>query len=294
MLTIFSIPKPFTGHTGIIQENAIRSWISCIPGVEVILLGDEEGTGDVAIRYGCRHIPFIELNESGTPILSYAFEKVQEIAIYDQICYVNGDIIFLSGVSRALASIKSPRFLMVGRRTNLDVSILINLQDPIERKTLANRVNDFGEQDKPWAIDFFIFPKGQVRNMPRFVVGRAGWDNWMIWYHTKSIRVPVIDATPVVVAVHQKHDYGHVRNGSGAQWEGPESEANRMIMGGWERRYYSILDSDYYIRPDGEIKWTRISSAFLKQKGKRMIIALIPDSLLQKIRMMNASGRGKR
>ncbi len=46
MLTIFSIPKPFEGHIGIIQRNAIQSWIA-LSGCEVILCADEYGTAEI-------------------------------------------------------------------------------------------------------------------------------------------------------------------------------------------------------------------------------------------------------
>ena len=42
MLTIFSTPKPFRGHIGVIQRNAIESWKRIHPDVEIILFGDEE------------------------------------------------------------------------------------------------------------------------------------------------------------------------------------------------------------------------------------------------------------
>ena len=42
MLTIFSCPKPFRGHFGMIQRNAIRSWTLLKPTPDVILIGDEK------------------------------------------------------------------------------------------------------------------------------------------------------------------------------------------------------------------------------------------------------------
>ena len=51
MLTIFAIPKPFQGHVSIIQRNAIQSWTKLHPDCEVILLGDEPGTGTVAAEF---------------------------------------------------------------------------------------------------------------------------------------------------------------------------------------------------------------------------------------------------
>ena len=54
MFTIFAVPKPFQGHIGLIQENAIRSWVALDADHEVILLGDEDGTAEVSRRLGVR------------------------------------------------------------------------------------------------------------------------------------------------------------------------------------------------------------------------------------------------
>jgi len=73
MLTIFSVPKPFHGRIGVIQTNAIRSWVLLRPACEVILFGNEEGTAEIASRFGIRHIPDVERNEYGTPLVSSVF-----------------------------------------------------------------------------------------------------------------------------------------------------------------------------------------------------------------------------
>lgn len=52
MLTIFSIPKAFNGHIGDIQRNAINSWTRLQPECEILLLGDDEGTGKAADENG--------------------------------------------------------------------------------------------------------------------------------------------------------------------------------------------------------------------------------------------------
>ncbi len=48
MLTIFTAPKSFYGHIGVIQTNAIRSWLLLCPECEIILFGGEEGIAEVA------------------------------------------------------------------------------------------------------------------------------------------------------------------------------------------------------------------------------------------------------
>ena len=50
MLTLFTAPKPFRGHIGLIQANAIRSWMALAPDIEVLLVGDEPGLAEAARR----------------------------------------------------------------------------------------------------------------------------------------------------------------------------------------------------------------------------------------------------
>jgi hypothetical protein len=67
MITIFSVPKPFTGHIAIIQENAIKSWMQLDPEIEIILYGDEEGIEEICEKYDLIHVNNIKKNEYGTP-----------------------------------------------------------------------------------------------------------------------------------------------------------------------------------------------------------------------------------
>src|SRR5882672_3267092 len=46
-LTIFSAPKAFKGHVAIIQQNAIRSWLSLRPKPRVILFCEDAATSEV-------------------------------------------------------------------------------------------------------------------------------------------------------------------------------------------------------------------------------------------------------
>ena len=64
--------------------------------------------------------------------------------------------------------------------------------------------------------------------MPAFVIGRPGWDNWLLWYPL-SLGVPVVDASSVVRAVHQNHDYGYHPQGEKGVWEGEEAQENYRL-----------------------------------------------------------------
>ena len=69
MLTIVSSPKPFEGHIGLIQRNAIGSWVRLSPRPQIILFGSSAGTKEVAAEFGLEHVPSVEVNEFGTPHL---------------------------------------------------------------------------------------------------------------------------------------------------------------------------------------------------------------------------------
>ena len=78
-LTIFTAPKPFTNpHIALIQRNAIRSWLSLGPQVEVILLGEEDGLAEAAAELGVKHLPEVARNASGTPLVSSMFDLARQ------------------------------------------------------------------------------------------------------------------------------------------------------------------------------------------------------------------------
>jgi hypothetical protein len=95
MLTIFAVPKPFHDHIEVIQRNAIRSWTSLRPACEVILMGNEEGTAEVAAEFGVRHVPAVARNTFGTPLVSDLFQQAQQLSGRNLFCYVNSDIVLM-------------------------------------------------------------------------------------------------------------------------------------------------------------------------------------------------------
>ena len=82
MLTIFSIPKAFTANTETIQLNAVQSWTLLKPACQIVLCGNDPGVKEAANEFKVRHLPNIECNEYGTPLLNSAFEEVVKIASY--------------------------------------------------------------------------------------------------------------------------------------------------------------------------------------------------------------------
>ena len=55
-ITILAMPKPFKGHIGVIQRNAITSWTKFEPRPEIFLFGHEDGAAECASELGLVHI----------------------------------------------------------------------------------------------------------------------------------------------------------------------------------------------------------------------------------------------
>lgn len=260
MISIFTIPKGFSGHTGVIQRNAIESWIRSIEGADVMLMADDPGVADVARELGIRHFPATERNEFGTPLLDSAFRTAVGAAKYPTLAYINSDIILTPEFVPALGRIPFDGFLAVGRRTDLDVRERIDFTGdwlgPLTEKASAT-----GRLMHPYGSDYFVFPSSStLTELPRFAVGRPGWDNWFM-ARARELSLPVVDLTTSCLVIHQNHGYGHVAGARGPMWEGPEGDRNRAMAG---TAYGSILDADYRLTPRGLKRNGRARRAVLR------------------------------
>ncbi len=215
---------------------------------EIILFGDEKGTSKACDELNVRNIGEIELNEHGTPLLNYIFDKGQDAALSNIVCYANADIIFLSDLIDSIQDVVkwNKVFLIVGRRIDLDVNKPIDFSEPDYEKKLRKLAYNQGVVKSHRWIDYFIFPKGLFKNILPFLVGRPGWDNWFIW-HAMNRNIPVVDATESITAIHQNHDYSHHKQGREGVWNGIESEYNFNLLGSYDH-YYSIAFSDYLLK----------------------------------------------
>jgi hypothetical protein len=210
MLTLFTTPKPFRGHDGLIQMNALRSWAKLVPQVEILVLGDEAGAREACEETGARHGGEVARSAFGTPLVNDLFEKAQALATNALVCYVNADILLFRGFMEAVrivAALGVP-FLMGGQRWDLDVTERLDFSGAAA-DTLGARARRDGVLHPPCGIDFFVFPKGFLAGLPPFSIGRMRWDNWLL---RESIRRGgiLVDATASVLAIHQNHGYAHV------------------------------------------------------------------------------------
>ncbi len=244
MITIFAIPKPLNGPVAVTQRNAIKSWTQLKPGCEVILFGNDPGVADIAKELGLAHVPDVARNELGTPLLSDIFEKARAMASNDIVCFINADIILKSDFLDAVRRVKDRRdnFLLVGRRWDIDIDRPLEFDAGWEEKLTAE-VRKNGVRHEATGIDYFVFRKGMWGSIPPFLIGRPGYDNWLI-YRARMLNIPVINCSKVVMAIHQNHNYGHIKDINNRMGDGPEALYNRSLMGGYENAY-TLDDTDW-------------------------------------------------
>lgn len=243
MLTIFAVPKAFRGHFAIIQENAISSWTKIEPKCEIILFGNDRGVENIAKKYKVKHFKEVKTNDFGTPLLSDVFEKARKVAKNPVLAYLNADIIFLNKLEDILKRINFKKFLISGRRWDLNVNYKVDFNSNWQNKLMLE-IKRRGKLGPMGALDYFIFPKTIDFKMPSFAVGRGVWDNWLI-YKAKSMKIPVIDATEMITAIHQKHSYDHA-GGFNAVWFGQERRENLKLAKD-KKRPFNLVNSDWIL-----------------------------------------------
>ena len=252
MITIFTTAKPFIGQIKVNQINALKSWKALSPDVEVILFGNGEGYTQVAKELDLMHIPEVETSEQGTPLVNSMFALAQVHGRYPVQMYVNCDIILLDDLLPTIQRIKMDRFLMIGQRWDIDWNQEISLEDPDWQHRLWKQVHQYGHLHFPAGSDYFVYRGPLWEGLPTLVIGRAGYDNELI-YHCLASQVPVIDVTEAVRVVHQNHNYGHHPQGEHAVWYGPEAELN--FRGSRDRKFiFEIPDADWCLSPNGLVR----------------------------------------
>ena len=256
MITIFTTTKPFQGEIEIIQRNALLSWKKLIPQCEIVLFDNEQGSAEIAKELGIIHLPEVKKNEYGTPLISDIFERAQKIGKNKVLAYVNADIILMKDFLAAISKINLEKFLMVGRRWDLDIKERINFQNPNWEEEIKEKAKKEGILHGPAAIDYFVFPKGILKEIPFFALGRTAWDNWLL-YNAWISDIPLIDATQVIKIIHQNHKAHTPQKHGSDVWKGPEAKINQKLAGGLSHAF-TIRDASK-ILTSGGLKTPRLN-----------------------------------
>ncbi len=252
MITFFSTPKPFEGHIEVIQRNAILSWRRAYPEAEIILIGDDLGAAEVCRELGLVHVPEVRRNRFGTKYLAGVYDRAQEMARHDLLCHVNCDIVLMKDFRMAVERVSQAQeqFLMAGRRWDVEVREALDFDRADWEKRLREVARKTGRQRPAQWVDYFVFSKGLYRGkIPEFLIGRPGWDNWLLWF-ARASGVAIVDASEAVWAVHQNHDYSYHPDGEKGVWEGEEAQENYRLLEG-NRKFNTLENAEYQLGPGG-------------------------------------------
>ena len=248
-LTLFTAPKPFTDpHINIIQRNTLENWQALGGEVEVVVIGDDPGISDICRELNIRHIPNVRCNDQGTPLISSIFNLARETNDSPYLAYANADILFMPELVHTVEKLGDlkDKFLAVGQRWDLDVKQTIDFSVKWDEE-LQNRIQKDGKLHGQTGSDYFIYPRACFEDIPDFAVGRAGWDNWMI-YWTRMQHWALVDTTDAITIIHQNHDYSHLPGGV-RHYRLPETSDNIKLAGG-RRTIFKLTDATY--RFDGQ------------------------------------------
>ena len=141
------------------------------------------------------------------------------------------------------------RFLVVGERQDLDVAEKLPFDESWEAELRAKLARE-GTPHGPTGIDYFAFPRGLWGELPPFAIGRTTWDNWLL-YRARARRAVLIDASRMITAIHQNHDYAHAPGGEEEVWKGREAQRNRQLAGGNGQRIFTLADATLLLTRDG-------------------------------------------
>jgi len=227
LLTLFTTMKDSVLKDPI-YRNTIQMWAMLAPTVIPILYVDNDNMTIVrfARKHGWRvymtpkpntsekpkhNTSLKKTSSSLPPVLRTMYLHAQNHTHTPWYCYANADIIFdksllstLAFLTRHLAKLR--KVLVVGRRTNVNMG-------PGENVTSLNQVMYLargGKLGQSNAEDYFLTTRDGYpwNTIPNFVVGRVGYDNWIVTT-ALSKRIPVVDATGTILAVHQTDSKGN-------------------------------------------------------------------------------------
>ena len=267
-----------------IQRNAIKSW-TLLPDVEVLLLGEEKGLSEAARDLGVKHIRSVERNANDTPLISSMFQLARENSRSDLLCVINADMILMPDFIEAArrSHLRRETFVLLSQRWDLDVTQPLEFTDGWQNRLLS-KAHRQGSLHRPAGSDFFLFPLSCYIDIPDFTIGRAGWDNWMI-YKARRENWTVIDCTPSVMIIHQNHDYSHLPGGK-PHYEHPDTNENIRLAGGEANIRYTILDATHQLVPGGKLVRPKLSYLrFMRgvELFLRRVFFFLPEKMIENV-----------
>ena len=206
----------YEDEKNITLTNSLKNWVSFLPVIKPVLFINRYFTEVANYASSLGWTVVTEYNtRSRVPLIKDMFFRAQQISNASFYGFSNADILYDDSLLKTLHALEPcaealHRFLVVGRRTNVDVRKLPDphLFTPADVKQALHSPS--AQLFWPDVQDyFFIFRNDFIwSELPDLVVGRPGFDNFVVAKAWRS-RLPVIDATLTLSALHQTDQHGN-------------------------------------------------------------------------------------
>ncbi|XP_069110825.1 uncharacterized protein [Argopecten irradians] len=225
-LTMFTT-FPFVKNKFQINMNTLKNWKHIHHSPQLILYTDDPKIASAKIDsdWSVQNVTTEDVTK--VPALRTLFLESFKRSKTHLYLYANADILFDLYLIEVLSSIaeflKTNDFqrkpvLIVGQRTNVNLS-RIDSQGPDAWKKILRQSYTVYTRFQKNAIDYFItneaFPWNEV---PELVIGRVGYDNWIIAY-ARFRGFVTIDASSAISAIHQTSSNGNYEGFQNGNWD---------------------------------------------------------------------------
>ncbi len=216
VISFISAFKKFKPPYGMIQHSAMYSWNA--NNIEVFVPDNEVGVKDACQSYpNIKLIPDVKrAREMGfsnqSPMVKDLIAKALPLINTPMVALINSDIIiqpdFIERIEKILKEYGFDIY-MVGTRFDIKLDIHISSEETYKQVLSSERKS----YDGSTSSDIFIASKFTwrkiVHEMPDFILGRYGWDNWLhMIAELKGYRK--FNCTDALTILHCEHDHKHI------------------------------------------------------------------------------------
>ncbi|KAL3855446.1 hypothetical protein ACJMK2_014657 [Sinanodonta woodiana] len=201
-----------------VYNNTLYNWQTLRPHVQLIFFTKDASAGEKVNLFNWNIFPVLANSESGIPAISDMYKEARNLFNTSWYGYFNGDILLTEDIVETLEYVSSvseyfpnASILIIGRRVNV---LNVTSEEVRSQNGIMASARSRGSLYEIDAEDYFItnrfFPWSKI---PEFVIGRAGYDNWIVGHARCDLKTIVIDATETITAVHQTTSKGGNKEG---------------------------------------------------------------------------------
>ena len=181
----------------------------------------------------CDAVPDAEVisyGPAGGTNVAQLFEYGEKDARHDWLMEISSDILIKTPLTPILAAIADiPRPFVIGQRHDLDAAGKATLHAPA-------------------AVDYFLYRKHTIGEIPPFHIGMTVYDQWLVWAALERWDMTVIDATDAITAHHQNHGYPEYGSKEKMRRSDKRGENIQLARESGCGYYGEVTDAPYVLR----------------------------------------------